>query len=80
MAENKKQSSYAILKAKLVEKDQEIESLKSTISTERNKSDLLTLDLFKEQRTVRELRDLYTEAVNHMGWLRRLIYGYQKNK
>lgn len=80
MAENKKQSSYAILKAKLVEKDQEIESLKSIISTERNKSDLLTLDLFKEQQTVKELRDLYTETVNHMGWLRRLIYGYQKNK
>ena len=80
MTENKKQSSYAILKAKLVEKDQEIESLKSIISTERNKSDLLTLDLFKERQTVKELHDLYTEAVNHMGWLHRLIYGYQKNK
>ena len=83
MAENKKQSGYAILKAKLVKKDQEIESLKNsvsaltnTVSSERNKVNILSADLLKEQETSKQLRDMYVKAVNHMGWLRRLIYGY----
>lgn len=77
MAENKKkQSGYAILKAKLVKKDQEIESLKSIISSERAAATILNTDLLKEQQTVRELRNLYATAVDHMGWLRRRIYGY----
>lgn len=83
MSENKKQSGYAILKAKIAKKDQEIEKLKTDIKQLKVDNANLSANYgimennFNTWRNrAQELSKQLATAIKQMGWLRRKIYNY----
>ena len=76
MAENKRKSGYAILKAKLSKSEAELEAAQKQLKAAKLEKEAMEREISTLHNKVKVLKEDRDVAVMNMGWLRRKIFGY----